>query len=182
MSEEVDLHMHAALFIHYNTKIGTDGVKCFKVNVWIVNGLNKNIQWRREHWTFIYCIKMITLSLVASVLKPFKVVSKQNWYLHNGTKVKTQTKTVLRKWYTVWRETLANSLHKHIWWKKIWQICEILWVKISRKYVLWNIVNVHIEVDSVKSREDSRKCTRFHWIQWYEGIMNIKICGLTHSM
>ena len=34
-----------------------------------------------------------------------------------------------------WWETLANSLHKHIWRNKIWQICEILRMKnISEIY------------------------------------------------
>ena len=36
---------------------------------------------------------------------------------------------------TIWRETLANSLHKHIWRKKIWRICEIIRLKnISEIY------------------------------------------------
>ena len=31
-----------------------------------------------------------------------------------------------------WRENLANSLQKHIWGKKIWQILSILTPKIMR--------------------------------------------------
>ena len=46
--------------------------------------------------------------------------------------------------FTVWRETLVNSLHEHIRQMKIWQICEILRVKnISEIYSVKHSEHLH---------------------------------------